>query len=236
MIDGQVQVGQAQHGHDDRTGCLRIRAGPPRHDQAVGDAHQEQREDPHRERWRRVSRPARDDRHAVRAGPLQPIGDQLHGKLEEEQAAHEHQQVTPAPEDHRQNDRRQPHHRRPPARARRHDPVGGAGQPRRPRPREKPEHRGVGLIIEPERRRAQRDHDRAGQHDHHGDQPCPGADRDRVRQRRRGAGRAAPARRGPHGRTRRKAGHAVPRGHRLGFLAHCAAHPIDFSPRARGPS
>ena len=109
------------------------------------------------------------------------------------------------------------------------DRSGREAQPRRPCARQKPEHRGVGLIIEPERRCAHRDHDRAGQHDYHGDQPCPGADRDRVRQGRRGAGRPPPARRRLHGQSRGKAVHAVPRGHRLGFLAHCAAPPIDVS-------
>ena len=182
----------------------------------------------------RVPGPASDDRHAVGARPPHPVVDQQQDDLEEEQAAEEHQQVPPAPERHRQHDRRQADHRRPPPGARRRHPVGDAGQPRRPHPGEKPEHRGVGLIIKPQRRRAHRDHDRAGQHDNHGGQPCRGGDRDRVRQRRRGAGRAAAPYRWPRSGTRRTAVHAVPRGHRLGFPGHCAAPAIDASPRPRG--
>ena len=137
-------------------------------------------------------------------GRVSPLGDQLDGELEEEQAAQEHQQMPPAPERHRQHDRRQPDHRGPPARADRGDPVGDAGQPRRPGPREKPEHRRVDLIIEPQRRGPHRDHDHAGQDDNRQGQPGPGGGRDRVRQRRGRTGRASVPLRPPHGSTRRK--------------------------------
>ena len=150
-----------------------------------------------------------------------------------EQAAQEHQQVPPAPERYRQHDRRQPDHRGPPAGAGRVDPVGDVGQPRRPGPREKPEHRRVDLIIEPERRGPQRDHDHAGQDDNREDQPGPGGDRDRVRQRRGRTRRAPVARRPPHGGTRRKARRAGRRGYRLRLLAQCDAPPTEASPCAR---
>ena len=74
VIDGQVQAGQAEHGHHDRDGRLRAGAGPPGNDQAVGDAYQEGGEDPRRERRRGVPCPARDDRHTVGARPRELLG------------------------------------------------------------------------------------------------------------------------------------------------------------------
>jgi hypothetical protein len=85
-------------------------------------------------------------------------------------------------------------------------------------PAQKPEHRRVSLIIGLQRRRAHRDHDRAGQVGTHDDQLCRGADRRRLRQRWGCAGRAPAARRRPRGGNRCQAGHAVPRRHRIGFL------------------
>ena len=233
MIDGQVQAGQAEHGHHDRDGRLRIRAGPSRHDQAVGDAHQQEREDRRRQRRRGIPCPARDDRHAVRPRPGHPLGDELYGELEEEQAAQEYQQVPPAAEHDRQRDCRQPEHRGSPAGAGRVDPSCDAGQPWRPCPREEPEHRRVDLIIEPERRGPHRDHDHAGQDDNREDQPGLGGDRDRVRQRRGRTCRAPVARRPPHGGTRRKARRASRRGYPFRLLAQRDAPPAEASPCVR---
>ena len=195
--------------------------------------YQQEREDRHRERRRGVPCPARDDQHAVRPRPRHPPVISWIGDLEEEQAAQEYQQVPPAPERDHQYDRRQPGHRGPPAGASRGDPVGDAGQPWRPGPREKPEHRRVDLIIEPERRGPHRDHDHAGQDDNREDQPGPGGDRDRVRQRRGRTRRAAAARRPPRGGTRRKARHAGPCGYRLRLLAQRDTSSIEGSPCVR---
>jgi len=74
-----------------------------------------------------------------------------------------------------------------------------ARQPRCPPPGQEPEHGGVEVIVEPQRRRSHRGDDHDSQDDNHERQPCPGTHRHRARQWRRRAGRAAPGRRSPHG-------------------------------------
>ena len=89
-IDAQVQTGQAEHGNNHCCGRFRIGAGPARHDQAVGDAYEDDREDSQLERRRRITSPAPGDPHAVRARPRQLLVEPGPGKLEEAQAAQEH--------------------------------------------------------------------------------------------------------------------------------------------------
>ena len=232
MIDAEVQAGEAEQRDEDREAQLRVGAGTARDDQAVRDPHQEDREDRHRGRRCRVTAPAGDDRHPVRARSRQPEVNPLPDDLEEEQAAQEHQEVPPAPESHRQGDRRQPEHGDPPAGSGDLDPVGDIGQPRRPHPRQPAQHPGTEPVIEPERRRVLRDQDRAGQDHGRQEQPRRRADGERVRQRRGRARRAALAARPVDSRAGRQAVRPVSRDHSLGIRllngphAPCRATPV----------
>ena len=213
MIDSQVQASQTEHGDHDGHRRLGAGAGAARHGQAVDGAHQEDRQDRHRGRHPGVPAPAADDRHAVRAWPGQPEVDRCPGKLQEQHASQEHQQVPPAPERHRQGDHRQAEHGGPPAGARPVDPVGHIGQPRRPYPGQETQHPRAGPVINPEPRRVLGRQERAGERHGPKDQPRRCADGDRVRQRRRRTGRAALTTVLMDGRARRQAGRAVPGGH-----------------------
>ena len=189
VIDGQVQPGQAEDGEHHGHGGLGVGARAARHRQAVHRAHEEDREHADRRRRRRVPAPAVDDGHAVGTRPGQAVVDPLPDYLQEEQAAHEDQQVPPAPEDHRQRDHRQPHHGDPPARAGLLDPAGQAGQPGRPRIREPAQQPGVGPVVEPEPRGVLGKQESAG-HDRDSEQePRRGRDPERMRQGRRRTGR-----------------------------------------------
>jgi hypothetical protein len=153
VIDTQVQAGQTEHGDYRDHRRLGVGAGAARHGQAVDGAHQEDREDRHRGGHPGVPAPAADDRHAVRAWPGQPEVDRCPGKLQEQHAAQEHQQVPPAPERHRQGDHRQAERGGPPAGARPVDPVGHIGQPRRPYSGQETQHPRACPVIDPEPRR-----------------------------------------------------------------------------------
>ncbi len=233
MVDAKVQAGEAEQRDEEREAQLRIGPGTARDDEAVCDPHQEDREDRHRGRRRRVTAPAADDRHPVRARPRQAEVNPLPDLLKEEQAAHEHQEVSPSPESHRQGDRRQPEHGDPPAGSGDLDPVGDIGQPRRPYPRQQAKHPGTEPVIKPERRRVLRDQDRAGQHHGRQDQPRRGAGRERVRQRRGRARGAALAARAVDGRAWRQAVRPIPRDHDLGIVAQRSALSLASNPCAR---
>ena len=181
VIDAQVQAGQAEHGDHGGHSRLGVGAGAAGHGQAVDDAHQDDREDRHRGRSPGIPGPAGDDRHAVRAWSGQPLVDPCPGCLEEEQAAHEHQQVPPAPECHDQGNHRQAEHSDPPAGARRLDRVGHIGQPRRPYPRQGAQYPRAGPVIDPQPRRELGGHERTGEDHGHKDQPRARGDGDRSR-------------------------------------------------------
>ena len=141
--------------------------------------------------------------------------------------------MAPAPERHRKGDRRKLGHHEAPAGTGHHDPSSDARQPRCPPPGQEPEHGGVEVIVEPQRRRSHRGDDHDSQDDNHERQPCPGTHRHRARQWRRRAGRAAPGRRSPHGGAQRKTGQNARRGHRPCLVAHRTAPPVGASPCAR---
>ena len=145
VIDGQVQAGQAEQGNQHGRRDLAVGARAARNDQAVHRRHGEDRDRGDRDRRCRVSAPAADDKHAVRARPGQAEVDQhAPDDLEEEQAAQEDRQVPPAPEDHDQDHDRHPERGGPPAAAGRVDPVGHIGQPRRAHIGQPQQHPGVG--------------------------------------------------------------------------------------------
>ena len=132
--------------------------------------------------------------------------------------------MPPAPERHRQGDRRQAEHGDPPAGSRHLDPVGHIGQPRRPHPRQPAKHPGAEPVIEPEPRRVLGDQERAGQDHGPKDEPRRRADGERVRQRRGRARRAALAVGAVDSRAGRQAVRPVPRDHGLGFSLN--DHPL----------
>ena len=180
----------------------------------------------------RIPGPAADDRHAVRARPGQREVDPRSDELQEEQAAHEHQQVPPAAEDHGQDDHRQTEDGGPPTGTRHVDPVGHIGQPRRSHPRQLAQHPRAGPVINPEPRRVLRGHERTGKNQGRKDQPGGRGHGDRVRQRRRRAGRAALTAALAGGRARRQGGPAVPGGH-MPEVAQRTSPPAGISPRER---